>query len=91
MKKLLAFQDNLRSLQDNFSTDWERIFGNLWGYAKNNIYWIEKHKRWDGEAFSMLFFAVSYVLADDEAKDSINHYISMVNELGTGSSFKEVE
>ena len=91
MKKLMVFLENLRSLQDNFFTDWEKIFGNFWGYAKNNIYWNKKHKRWEGEAFNMLFFSVSYVLADDEAKDSVNHYISMVQELGTGSLFKEVE
>lgn len=87
----MEFLDNLRSLQDDYCTCWEQIFGDFWGFAEHNIFWSKTHKRWDGQAFNMLFFSVAYILSDDKVKHDMNHYISMVNKLGRGSLFKEME
>ena len=83
MNKSMVFSSKLRSLQINERTDWEPIFGSFWCWAKNHIFWNEKHQHWDGMAFNILGFSVIYVLADEKVKQSVDNYISKVQELGT--------
>ena len=81
-RRYSKFLEKLHSLQRDKETDWELVFGNLWGYAKNSIRWNEKDKEWEGLAFGEFHFPVMFVLSEDEVKNNFYHYISMVEELG---------
>ena len=73
-RRFSNFLEKLHSLQKDKETDWELVFGNLWGYAKNSIRWNEKSNEWEGLVFGEFHFPVMFALSEDEVKRIIQYF-----------------
>tara|TARA_R110002020_G_scaffold20957_3_gene70880 strand:- start:8351 stop:8620 length:270 start_codon:yes stop_codon:yes gene_type:complete len=86
-EKMNTYLEKLQSLLENKNTNWDVILGEFAQLVNKN--WDSNEETWVlGSNFTMLFFPVAYVLAEDEVKKNIEYYISMVDMYG---SVKEME